>query len=210
MRGNPGFVIRDVLYGALVTAVCTALSFILALTGFGRLYYIAVFLPFFMLACLLVAWFLYLKDDGFIPSARTAGIASSAVSPDSCRSGSHLPDSSFGATGPSGGMQDRCKVVNPGGAEPAHGGYSAGRPDLSLYAPLGEELVPGSSGGLHGRRSALEANQPCGGWSGDGGGTAAARRALLWAAVQLGLLAAALYSWAGVGAGYFNFIPVAP
>ena len=180
-----GTIARDVLYGAMVTAVCTGLSFILALAGFGRLYYVAVFLPFFMLACLLVAWFLYLKDDGFIPSAKSSGTAAS----DAERHGS--PSSNGPASsGPSSN--------GPEGAGPL-----AGRPDLSLYAPRGDELVPRKSDGESGPRNALGASRS----AVTGGGTAGARRALLWAAVQLGLLAAALYSWAGVGAGYF--LPVA-
>ncbi|MFH2116267.1 MAG: hypothetical protein ABIJ86_17335 [Spirochaetota bacterium] len=162
-----GTMVRDVLYGALVAAVCTALSFILALAGSGRLYYVAVFLPFFMLACLLVAWFLYLKDDGFIRSAKKSGPAATE--------------------GP---------VAT----------------DLSLYAPRGDELVPRRSDDLYGPQKASgpgKLGDIRSGESGPGGrsGTAGARRALLWAAVQLGLLAMALYSWAGVGAGYF--IPVA-
>lgn len=166
--------VRDVLYGALVAAACTALSFILALAGFGRLYYVAVFLPFFMLACLLVAWFLYLKDDGFIRSPRTSGAAAS----DAERHGS--PSSN----GPSSNGSE--------GASPL-----VGRPDLSLYAPKGDELVPRKAGGDPGYRKDGGTGRL------DEGGTAGARRALIWAAVQLGLLAAALYSWVGVGAGYF-------
>jgi hypothetical protein len=177
--GSPvGTIARDILYGALVAAVCTALSFILALAGFGRLYYVAVFLPFFMLVCLLVAWFLYLKDDGFIPSARSSGTAATAADRHGSPSYTGLP-----ANGPEGA------------------GLLAGRPDLSLYAPRGDQLVPRKSDGELGPRNAN------GGSRSGRGGTAGARRALLWAAVQLGLLAAALYSWAGVGAGYF--IPVA-
>ena len=184
MRARTGAMIRDILNGAVVTAVCTGLSFILALAGFGRLYYVAVFLPFFMLACLLVAWFLYLKDDGFIPSARSSGTAAS----DAERHGSPL------SNGPA--------FSGPSSNGPEGAGPLAGHPDLSLYAPKGDELVPRKADGDPGYRKA----------GGTGrlveGGTAGARRALLWAAVQLGLLAAALYSLAGVGAGYF--IPVTP
>jgi hypothetical protein len=167
-KSSPGTIVREFLYGALVATVCTALSFILALTGFGRLYYVAVFLPFFMLACLLVAWFLYLKDDGFIPSARASGVTAPAAG----------RDGSASSLGPS------------------SNGSSSNGPDLSLFAPRGDELVPRKTDDGTVRRAAAPE-----------GGTAGARRALLWAAVQLGLLAAALYSWAGVGAGYF--IPVA-
>lgn len=175
LAGSPvGAMIQDVLYGALVAAAFTALSFILALAGFGRLYYVGVFLPFFMLACLLVAWFLYLKDDGFIPSARASGTAAS----DAERHGS-----------------------------PSSTGSSASGPDLSLYAPRGDELVPRKSDGALGHCNAPGAKWLGGGKSTGQGSAAGARRALLWAAVQLGLLAAALYSWAGVGASYF--IPVA-
>jgi hypothetical protein len=201
-------IVRDVLYGALVTTVCTVLSFILALTGFGRLYYVAVFLPFFMLACLLVAWFLYLKDDGFIPLARTSGVAASASATEQAgsrlKAGGWITDGSS-ANGPS---------ANGSSANgPAGSSLASGRPDLSLYAPLGEQLVPRQSEGALGHRSAPGArwlgggNFTGGGKSTGQGSAAGARRALLWAAVQLGLLAAALYSWAGVGAGYF--IPVA-
>lgn len=185
-----GAMFRDLLYGTLVAASCTALSFILALAGFGRLYYVAVFLPFFMLACLLVAWFLYLKDDGFIPSARSSGMAAS----DADR---HSNPSSDGpsSNGPEG--------AGPSSGGPEGAGPLAGRPDLSLFAPRGDELVPRKSEGESGPRNVRGTSRS----AVTEGGTAGARRALLWAAVQLGLLAAALYSWAGVGAGYF--LPVA-
>ena len=73
MRTVRATLARDLVYGAVLAFVCTGLAFVVALAGFGRLYYVSIFLPFFMLACLLVAWFLYLKDDGFIGSAQVSG-----------------------------------------------------------------------------------------------------------------------------------------
>ncbi len=51
--------------GTGIAAGATALSFALAAWGFGNLYYVSVFMPFAMLACLAVAWFSFLRGDGF-------------------------------------------------------------------------------------------------------------------------------------------------
>jgi hypothetical protein len=161
------------------------LALLLALLGFGRIYYLAVFLPFFLLACLLVAWGLYLKDDGFIRSAPRAD-AAAAESPGQ-------------------------SAYNPDGAEDRAAAKATGL-DLSLYAPRGGGLVPrrDDTGQLEapGEPRGRSAGPGQGGPGGQGGKRpGGAKRALLWAAIFLGLLASALYSWGGVGAGYF--LPVA-
>ncbi|HAE21784.1 MAG TPA: hypothetical protein DCG47_05605 [Spirochaetaceae bacterium] len=163
-----GGIARDALRGTLIAAACTALALLLALAGFGRLYYLAVFLPFFLLACLLVAWGLYLKDDGFIRGTpRTDAAAAES------QGGDEL------------------------GPEASAAAKAAGL-DLSLYAPRSGVLVPRLSEGA-GTADQVGPASPV-----RPGG---AKRALLWAALLLGILASALYSWGGVGAGYF--LPVA-
>lgn len=59
--------------GTGIAAGATALSFALAAWGFGNLYYVSVFMPFAMLACLTVAWFSFLRDDGFTHRLPEAG-----------------------------------------------------------------------------------------------------------------------------------------
>ena len=56
--------IRAAALGTAVAAAACAASFALAVFGFGRLYYASVFMPVAMLACLSIAWFSFLRDDG--------------------------------------------------------------------------------------------------------------------------------------------------
>jgi len=56
--------IRAAALGTAVAAAACAASFALAVFGFGRLYYASVFMPVAMLACLSIAWFSFLHDDG--------------------------------------------------------------------------------------------------------------------------------------------------
>jgi hypothetical protein len=67
--------------GAVVAAVLALFSAALGLLGFGRAYYVAVFLPFFLVVCLLIAWFLYLKDDGFIRKPEAAAEPGAPIGP---------------------------------------------------------------------------------------------------------------------------------
>ncbi len=68
--------LRSAGVGAVVAAVLAFLSAALGLLGFGKAYYVAVFLPFFLIICVLIAWFLYLKEDGFIRKPEEIGRAS--------------------------------------------------------------------------------------------------------------------------------------
>jgi hypothetical protein len=60
--------LSDIFYGTVFAVIAAGISCLLALVGYKRPYYIAVFLPAFMLGCLLVAWFLYLREDRFMGS----------------------------------------------------------------------------------------------------------------------------------------------
>lgn len=59
----------EALRGSVIALVAAVLSFGFARLGFGRDYYLAILLPVAMFLCLLVAWGLYLKDDGYIRKA---------------------------------------------------------------------------------------------------------------------------------------------
>jgi hypothetical protein len=58
----------DILHGTILAAVAAGVSCLLALVGFGRPYYLSVFIPVSMLAYLLIAWLLYLRGDRFMGS----------------------------------------------------------------------------------------------------------------------------------------------
>jgi len=56
--------VRAAARGAAIALACSGLSLALAVLGFGNAYYLSVFLPFFMLSCLALAWFAFLRSDG--------------------------------------------------------------------------------------------------------------------------------------------------
>lgn len=119
--------------GAALAAGLALLSAALGLLGFGKAYYVAVFLPFFLIVCVLIAWFLYLKDDGFIRKPEAAA----------------EPGSPIGSTGAS---------DSEGAAAPSESAAAAsGRPDPSLFADLRGGLVPRRPGGRDGERRAMPA-----------------------------------------------------
>lgn len=60
--------LADLLYGTIVAAAAGGISALLALVGYGRPYYLSVFLPVSALCCLLVAWILHLREDRFLDS----------------------------------------------------------------------------------------------------------------------------------------------
>lgn len=127
--------------GAAVAAVLALLSAALGLLGFGKAYYVAVFLPFFLIVCVLIAWFLYLKDDGFIRKPEAAAAPGAPIGP------AGAPADGSGGDGP---------VAEAAGirAEAA----AAGRPDPSLFADLRSGLVvrrPGTGGGRGGAIASL-------------------------------------------------------
>lgn len=62
--------VRAIALGFAVAAVACAASFALAVFGFGRIYYAAVFMPVAMLACLALAWFSFLRVDGLARRVR--------------------------------------------------------------------------------------------------------------------------------------------
>lgn len=56
--------IRAIAMGTAVATGASLLAFALALFGFGNVYYASVFMPFLMMMCLAVAWFMVLRRDG--------------------------------------------------------------------------------------------------------------------------------------------------
>lgn len=162
-------------YGAAVALSCTALSWALALFGFGNSYYLSVFLPFAMLACLAVAWFSFLRSDGL---GRRPG-AESAPEP---RPAEPLAVPGLGSPGAADG-------------EPAGRGLD-GRGVGYGDAPgaLAPDLIARPSSGLIERRPQSSA---------PGRRRASLPASLAWAALWLALASIALYRLAGVGASYF-------
>jgi hypothetical protein len=169
------FNLQAVVAGTGIAAGATALSFALAAWGFGNLYYVSVFMPFAMLACLAVAWFSFLRDDGFARRLPEAGPAASGALPAEPRPAEPLMVAGLG-TGTDGASH---------GAGPA-AGSATGRLDPALFAPRDGTLVSGRTGGADERPGSL------------------GRTALFWAAVELGAVSALLYSVAGLGARFFR------
>jgi hypothetical protein len=146
---------RDLGYGTILAAVAAGISCLLALAGYQRSYYLAVFLPAFMLGYLLVAWFLYLRKDRLMGSPSA--------------------------------MRGRPRKHEPSRAS-AHG-RTSGVPEelLCAAASRDEDATPVDSA----RSGAGESDrQP------------RLTRALVWAAVELGIAASLLYSAGGIGAAY--------
>ena len=146
---------RDLVCGTMLAAVAAGISCLLALAGYQRSYYLAVFLPAFMLGYLLVAWFLYLRKDRFM--------------------------------GPPSAMRGRPRKHNPS---------RVGARDSASEVP--EELL----------RAAASRDEDAtlvdGARSGAGESDRQPRltRALVWAAVELGIAASLLYAVWGIGAAY--------
>lgn len=66
MKTGPGFFSpKNLVFGAGLAMLLSALSAAFAFWGFGRLYYMSVFLGLSVFACLALAWFAYLRSDGF-------------------------------------------------------------------------------------------------------------------------------------------------
>lgn len=120
--------LKSAAVGAALAAGLGLLAAALGLLGFGKAYYVAVFLPFFLIVCILIAWFLYLKDDGFIRKPEAAAEPGAPIE---------------SAAAPAEGAGYRAEAS------------AAGRPDPSLFADLRSGLVlrrdgerrPGTGGG---------------------------------------------------------------
>jgi hypothetical protein len=140
-RCDPGILV----WGSVVAGSCAGLAFAIAGFGHGRIYYAAVYMPVFMMCLILLAWVLYLKDDGFISRPGTVAGGTNA------------------------------------------GGTTAGGTNADGLIPR-RPMADGPQ---------ADSSVACNGAAGK------TRRVLLLAALQLGLLAAVLHAWAGVGARYF-------
>lgn len=85
--------IRAAALGTAVAAAACAASFALAVFGLGRLYYASVFMPVAMLACLSIAWFSFLRDDGLARRSPDEAPAPPPTPPEAAPTG--LPDLSL-------------------------------------------------------------------------------------------------------------------
>ena len=144
---------RDLAYGTILAAVAAGISCLLALAGYQRSYYLAVFLPAFMLGYLLVAWFLYLRKDRFMGSPSA--------------------------------MRGRPRKRDPSLAGARDGASEVPEELLLAAASRDEDATP-----VDGARAGAGARPP------------RLRRALVWAAVELGIAASLLYAVWGIGAAY--------
>ena len=146
---------RDLGYGTMLAAVAAGISCLLALAGYRRSYYLAVFLPAFMLGYLLVAWFRYLRKDRFM--------------------------------GPPSAMRGRPRKHDPSRAGARESACAVPEELLRAAASRDEDatLVDGA------RSGAGESDRQPG-----------LTRALVWAAVELGITASLLYAVWGIGAAY--------
>jgi len=61
--------IAPLVRGTAAMTTIVALAYAIALWGFGRIYYLGVFLPIGALFCLITAWFLHLRADGFFSAS---------------------------------------------------------------------------------------------------------------------------------------------
>jgi hypothetical protein len=66
---------KTLLRASALAATLAALSWLAAFRALGNLYYLGILVPASALFCLLLAWLLYLRRDGFIraPEQGTAG-----------------------------------------------------------------------------------------------------------------------------------------
>jgi cation transporter-like permease len=132
---------RAILMGTAISLVATLFAFVLAFFGFGNVYYASVFMPFLMMMCLAIAWFMTLRRDRL----------------------ARRPD----------------EISVPVDIEPAAPLFAPRDNGIIPRAPMPSGLVPA------GRKSVS--------------GSAV----LLWAAMELGVLAAVFYSAAGIGARFY-------
>jgi hypothetical protein len=170
------FDIRAAALGTTVAAAACAASFAIAALGLGNLYYASVFMPVAMLGCLSIAWFSFLRDDGF--ARRKAG--SDVGDPDGA-----LPEPAPAEPVAVQGLGRSCAASDIG--DVARRDVPPGHPDASMYVPRNSGLVP---------------RRPLAG-SATGRSGVSARAALVWAAVEIGAVAALLYSVAGVGSRFY-------
>jgi hypothetical protein len=159
------FGLRPIATGTFIAAALTGAAFGIAIFGFGNLYYASVFIPFGMLACLAIAWFSFLRDDGLIRSLPEEGNPQvDPMPPGASRAADLAGASGFGSIGKDGGV------------------------DLSLFAPPDGPVV---------KRRPVDNPR-------EAGGGVTERAALVWAAVELGVLATVLYTAAGIGASFYH------
>ena len=195
------FDMHAIIAGTAVAVAATAGSFTIAGLGFGNLYYVSVFMPFAMLGCLAVAWFMFLRDDGFVGRGRRSAGSAGATPPSDERHAGSRSDG-FEAAEPRPaepamvpGIGSRGDAASGASELPAAflagmAGQDARGPDASLYAPLDGSIVArsGPPAEAAGSRDAV----------------AIARIALVWAALELGAAAALLYSIAGIGSRFYR------
>lgn len=169
------------LWGGVVAGAFALLSFALGYGVFGREYHVAALLPVFMMVCILVAWSIHLKGDGF-----------------------------FRRPGDGSGREEG--YGEDGGSRPAVPPEPTGSgPDLTLFAPRDDRLVPSSPfapgrttdpGGngrddRYGHRSRARSRARSRGEVRPGA-------VFLWGALELGVLSVLLRACAGAGSRYFG------
>jgi hypothetical protein len=166
---------RELLKATVIAATCTGFSFLAGKLGLGHDYYFAALLPVCMMGCIFVAWVLYLKADGISWSSR------------SDRPGTSEATASLDGAPPS--AVEATQISAPDGSLHGLPRNALRDEDPALYAPWNGPLVQRSP------RKSKGTDRP---------EPASPIRVLLWAALQLGLLATLLYSLAGLGARVFN------
>jgi len=182
------FDVRSFVIGTAIALGSIAISFALAVIGFENVYYASVFMPFAMLCCVALAWFSFLRDDGFTkrqpdadqPSARASRRLPARLEP---RPAEPVIVSGIGIRGDTAEANGDLAGATPGGL------------DASLYAPRDGSIVARRSDGPDGSRPGTGAV----GRAGSRG-----RAALLWAAIELGGAAALLYSATGLGSRFYR------
>jgi len=131
------------------------------------------------LCCVALAWFSFLRDDGFARRPPEAVSAAGAQAPAEPRPAEPLTVSGLGS----------------GDGLDQHGPVAGGL-DASLFAPRDGSLV--------GRRVAEPSSGNRSGAAAHPREGSAGRAALLWAAVELGAASACLYAWAGLGSSFYR------
>ncbi len=189
---------RAIATGTGIAVGATALSFALAVYGFENIYYTSVFMPFAMLACVAVAWFSFLRDDGLarrLPEAAATahGVAGLGARANTTTAAAEpRPAEPFAVSG----LGAAIDGASLDGHSPNSVGLAAGRLDPTLFAPRDGSLVS---------RRAVSAASSAG--SGDQTGHrpgSLGREALIWAAAELGAASAVLYAVAGLGARFYR------
>ncbi|MDX9898053.1 MAG: hypothetical protein RBT62_03980 [Spirochaetia bacterium] len=174
------FSIKNIAIGSATAILATALAFVLAIYAFKNIYYASVFLPVAMLSFLSVAWFSFLKSDGLGRRA-AAGSEPGSVVPEP-----HPAEPTLVSGLGMKSVDEPATLLES----------SRGRLDHSMFAPRDSILVPraGETGSSAARQSKASTAR-----SGTNG-----RAVLLWAAIELGFLAALLYSGMGLGASFYH------